>query len=372
MNTLMKASNQWATRPADERFDSLESLRDFTHAVRGRSATAKVDTAKLRVEADGSEIVVVGPSGKAATCTHSGFQGLATRAHAPAKYLRTLKPETAAQCLREGLEAHDDGSESQLLLTKPNGGDRFALRGVAGRAYKRIWNAEVADWALDLKDRQPTWQFPEPFRTASGETGIASWGQADGQQVPTAYASDVDVFLFLCDYERSIDLGDKGQLARGFFIENPEIPGKTFKGTFFLFDSVCCNLIVWGVEELQEVSVKHVGQARRKAFEELAAQVRRYADESTEQQEQTIRQAMELQLGKDEDAVVKRLNSIDGLTRPTLREAFAIADGTARYGDPTTVWGMVNGLTEVSQRTVYADQRATIDRAAGKVLQLAA
>ena len=372
MTNLMKASNQWAKRPADERFETLEALRDFTHAMRGRSATAKVRSDELAVEADGSEIVLVGKTGKTARVTHSGFSGLCQRAAAPATYLRTLSADTAVQCLREGLAAHADDTTNQLLMTKREDGG-LSLRGMSGSAYQRIWNAEIADWALDLQARQPSWQFPEPFRTASGETGIASWGKADGKQAPTAFASDVDVFLFLCDYERGVDLGDAGQLARGFFIENPEIPGKSFRGTFFLFDSVCCNLIVWGVQDLHEVNVKHVGEARRKAFEELAAQVNRYAHESAAEQEQTIRQAMEITLGKDEDEVVTTVNRKGyGLTRQTLREAFAVADATPRYGSPTSIWGMVNGLTEVSQQTVYADQRAAIDRGAGKLLQLAA
>jgi hypothetical protein len=32
---------------------------------------------------------------------------------------------------------------------------------------------------------------------------------------------------------------------------------------------------------------------------------------------------------------------------------------------------MVNGLTELSQQTVFADERHELDRAAGKVLEMA-
>ena len=40
-------------------------------------------------------------------------------------------------------------------------------------------------------------------------------------------------------------------------------------------------------------------------------------------------------------------------------------------GDPRTAWGMANGLTRLSQSLPYADERVALDRAAGKVLEMA-
>lgn len=42
----------------------------------------------------------------------------------------------------------------------------------------------------------------------------------------------------------------------------------------------------------------------------------------------------------------------------------------AEDGDPLTKWGIVQGLTRHSQTLPYADQRTTIDRAAGKILEV--
>lgn len=39
--------------------------------------------------------------------------------------------------------------------------------------------------------------------------------------------------------------------------------------------------------------------------------------------------------------------------------------------DPGSVWGIVGGLTRLSQQSEYADKRVEIDQAAGKVLQIA-
>jgi hypothetical protein len=40
-------------------------------------------------------------------------------------------------------------------------------------------------------------------------------------------------------------------------------------------------------------------------------------------------------------------------------------------GSPNTVRGMVQGITRLSQQSLHADARARLDRAAGKVLQIA-
>ncbi len=44
METLMQASNQWASRPADERFTSLIALNDHCLAARRMSAQRTIAT----------------------------------------------------------------------------------------------------------------------------------------------------------------------------------------------------------------------------------------------------------------------------------------------------------------------------------------
>src|SRR5574341_98300 len=68
---LFQASQQWSTRPADQRFSSLDELHA---AVNGYRATAKQSTvqyADLRVEADAGEIILKGKSERPAKMTHS-------------------------------------------------------------------------------------------------------------------------------------------------------------------------------------------------------------------------------------------------------------------------------------------------------------
>jgi hypothetical protein len=48
MSTLMQASNQWATRPADQRFTSMLELNAFLQASRAVSSARTVSSRRLQ------------------------------------------------------------------------------------------------------------------------------------------------------------------------------------------------------------------------------------------------------------------------------------------------------------------------------------
>ncbi len=57
----------------------------------------------------------------------------------------------------------------------------------------------------------------------------------------TLYASDRDMFVFLADEDRRIEVAGRS-LARGFFVWNSEVGDKTLGAGFFLFDtSAACR-----------------------------------------------------------------------------------------------------------------------------------
>src|SRR5262245_25771890 len=121
---IMRASNQWATRPADERFWTVQELYDATKAHRDAAATAKVNLADMRAEASDGSVILTGKTGATAELTHFAFGQLCARANAPAGYLRQLPATLAVQNLNHGLKARsieEPDAEAKLLLHK-NGG----------------------------------------------------------------------------------------------------------------------------------------------------------------------------------------------------------------------------------------------------------
>lgn len=365
MSTLMKASEQWSTRPADEKFNSLQSLHDaVTHYQDISREADHVDPRSLvastrEFDDDGTvrqEPVLVGPSGDAARFSHFSFGQVARLAGAPAAYLRGLPAALAATNLNHGLGTRDADSDLSLLFSE-NGGLR--LRAAVTDHYTRIWNSDITARLLRLVDRSPEWQ-PAPA-AFDGSRGL--------------YASDHDMFAFLVDNDRRIFETEKGGgLGRGFFVWNSEVGAASFGIMTFYYEYVCGNHRVWGASGVQELRIPHVGNADERAFSKLTVELRKYADSSASADEAKVTAARVKMLGDDKDAVLDAVLGLSGvrLTRQVAGKAFDRAVEHAEwYGDPKSVWGFTGGLTEIARDMPHTDDRVALDRTAGKIMKIA-
>lgn len=372
--TLTKAHEQWRERPADQRYESLQALLTATRDHKARSIDAHGRLRDFKVLSSGNELYIEGKTKQQATPTHWAFTQLCARAKAPAGYLRELPTDLAAKALSHGLANAEETKDGSFLLRRGAGG--LELCCATSDRYVRVWNHEIAETLCELESLGLGWQFPEPYRrpgTAAGSEGAR--GQKAAKQVPIAFASDHDMFAFMVNYARPIDL-DGQLLSRGFFIENSEVGARAVKLTMFLFDFVCGNIMVWGARNVQEVSISHIGSVRKNVLDvngNALKMLSAYADTAESEQIADIRAAQKLLLGETQTEVVGKLFGRRelGLSKKALNAAFEVAKETPRYGDPHSAWAMINGLTEVSQRGEYTDERIDLDRAAGKILKMA-
>lgn len=382
---LFKASNQWASRPDDERFWTIEEMIAQCFKYRHASAQASVIYRDLRVEAVDADLRMVGKAGVPAKLTHWSFGQLSQRAGAPPSYLRKLPPTLAAQNINHGLKSREEEDHARLLLSQTNGPDSWVLRAMTSDRYTRIWNHEVGERLLPLM--AAGWTVPPAMAVAADdsrarEATVEDCGDhtyiREGDIIGPAgiYASDHDMFVFMINPERVVDNGSEKGLFRGFFVWNSEVGAQSFGVMSFLFDAVCGNHIVWGAQGVQELRIRHIGKADERAFAELSVELRKYSDSSASDIEAQIQSAQKMVLGVDKETVV---DAVLGMARAkriqvaqkTLVAAYDIAtEHEDRYGDPNTMWAMVSGLTEASQELGYADKRVEADRTAGKLLEL--
>jgi len=87
--------------------------------------------------------------------------------------------------------------------------------------------------------------------------------------------------------------------------------------------------------------------------------------------------ARKLTLGANKEEVIQALvkyaktHSLP-LSKARLSDAYDVAEKhTDWYGPPNTLWGTVAGLTQSSQSIQFADERSAVDRAAGRLMQMA-
>ena len=97
------AHREWATRPPDERYASVEQLFDAARARRSRTEERIIETVNLRVRSEGPDALVLDEQGSYADrsdLTHWSFEQRAGIAGAPPTYLRTLPAPIAAGNVR--------------------------------------------------------------------------------------------------------------------------------------------------------------------------------------------------------------------------------------------------------------------------------
>lgn len=387
MSHLYEASKQWAQRPADQRYWSLQEMYDHCrgYAAHAREATVRFDQLTCAPGENGN-LCIVGPQNNPATLTHWSFGQLANRIGAPAGYLATLPGQLAADCINNGLQKREERDQGSRALMHSNGS--LVCRAFTSDDYSRIWNHDVIKRLLDLPAHgwqvppaRPAHQNQPGARLATAEDVLANNSAAlsikIGDPIAPAglYASDHDMFAFMVNEQNRIDDGTPGGLARGFFVSNSEVGAAAFKITRFLYKFVCGNHIVWHAKDVKEIRIVHRGRNNGRYGWKMIAELRRYADESAAADEGRIEAARRFQIGGTKDEVLDKLFGMKslGIARKTLEAAYdhVVKNPTRYNASPRSAYGMVNGLTAISQEGEYTDQRVDLDRAAGKVLSMA-
>ena len=355
--TAYTAHREWATRPPDERYASVNALYQAARARRDRTEERDIDTVDLRTEAVSTDdLVVHGASGTTASLTHWSFGQLATIASAPPNYLRTLPASIASSAINYGLR-RQRREQQQLLIerTAP-----WTVHAITSPRYARVHHDELASRVLDLMALHPAWHLPLGYK--DGEYGA--------ERIPSgAYLGDRDMFLFLVDGNRALDdptdRTDTG-LFRGFILRNSDVGAAALSLDVFLFRAVCGNHIIWGFQHVAGFRRRHVGASIQDAWTTSLDGVRAVLDADTASDRAVVLRATRQELGSDRDAVLEAVVQRLDLSQKQAAEAYTLAE---QYEpNPRSVWGYAQGLTRLSQRTPWQDGRFALDRAAGRLI----
>lgn len=359
MATLMQASAQWASRPADERFLSLIDMQDHFDQQRNQSREVVVSSRRLTAipDEDNKGLIIQGPNGNGYAPTNWAFGQLAQLAEAPAGYLRTLPSPVAADCINYGLQFKRNIEDVGVLLYK--NGDSV-MKAATGPRYGRIWNNDITRSLVNHFGDGITGDFRVP-----GEFGKAVEVTKENT---TLFAGDRDMFVFLADEQHRIELpnrrnGESGSLARGFFFWNSEVGSQTFGMASFLFDYVCCNRIVWGAQEFQEVRIRHTASAPDKWIGEVAPALEAYSRSSTGSVIAAIEDARKDKLGNDvNEWLAKRFS------RKITDSLQAVH--YAEEGRPIeSRWDVITAMTAQARGIQHQDARVEMERQAGALMQ---
>lgn len=359
MTNLNTLSKQWARRPDDQRFTTMEALKASVDARKEQSWTTASEPKTWRVlpqESGDLAVHVHAPSrGEEAILTPSNwaFNQLSYYAQAPANYLRTIPAELAAINLQWGLE-HNPIRDNGLMLARSNGGQE--LRAITSESYGRIWDSQVVDAVMKVNP-DGRWQIP-----------AASYAASNMKRATTLYASDRDVFIFLCDPNNPVEVEGE-TLFRGFYVFNSEVGSAVFGLTTFLYRFICDNRIIWDVSGVQELRIRHTSGAPDRFAMEGQNLLTRYANESTKKIVDGIVLAKQTDVPVNKDETVEQwlMRHRFTKTEATRSVEFAVAE----EGSSRTIWDIVNGITAYARSIQHTDARVTLEAKAGKLMAIA-
>ncbi|MGE4339784.1 MAG: DUF932 domain-containing protein, partial [Pigmentiphaga sp.] len=367
---ISRVSSEWFSRPDDERYLSLTDLHASVRRRADQATTRIVESRSVRVEArseDPEMLTLIAPGDDTPIApTNWSFGQLASLVGAPASYLRTLPAALAGINMQHGLLSHR-GEQVKLLQTDDG---RTELRAVTGPDYGRIWDHELVSAVMRIAGDgvgDTRWKVP----------GVLDWGSMVynphvdvSSETTTLYASDRDVFLFLVDDTHPIEAGklpngEPDLFFRGFYAWNSEVGSKTLGIATFYLRAVCMNRNLWGVENFEEINIRHSKFAANRFAHEAAPALAHFADSSPRSFVDGIKQARErIVARKDEDRE-------DFLRKRGFSKAETgkiIATVLAEEGrPPESLYDFVQGITAHARSKTNQDARLEIEGKARKI-----
>ena len=391
MANLYKASKQWATRPDDERFWTMQEMRDQCYEYYHKRTERSKSLGDLTFDADSNDELFVNVDESRMKVSNWGFKQLCGDMGAPAAYVGGL-PSSLSAGLMNHHAAKLWGSRRainpvQIIGLKNNGHEVFRFYNTP--TYSRIWNYQICDQLIEVMSEGKDWKVPpaRPMNMA-GPTKVATRqdvlkANSSGLSIKIGdhigpaglYASDHDMFAFLVNEEHRIPDGTDAGLARGIFISNFEVPGYAFKVWRFLYRYVCGNHIVWGAENVATFRIIHVNVSFQLVWEAMSHELQGWLDRSSKEDTDRIKRLQTHKLGEHLDEVCDKLYSFSfGITRKQLETAYLKVQNETydEDGDPRTSWGMINGLTRVSQQSPFADERTRLETSVGRLMTVLA
>jgi len=285
-------SEQWWKRPDDERFTSLAALEEHTRKRYHGAESVVIPNRSLEFIApedpqslaDTRRITFGMPDGSEVDPTHWSFGQTASLAGAPASYLRSLPSQLVADCLRWGFQRNREVEEVKAYYQRPDpgAGDLYAL---TGPTYGRIPDYEVVQAVRQIAGNgtgDARWKVPgvmEHFGTYDPNRPVT-------KETTTLFASDRDMFVFLCDDRHPVEVGklpdgSPDLMFRGFYISNSEVGAGTMRLAAMYLRAVCQNRCLWGVEGYEEIKIRHSKHAPDRFIAEAAPALSSFADSST-------------------------------------------------------------------------------------------
>ena len=186
----------------------------------------------------------------------------------------------------------------------------------------------------------------------------------------TLYASDRDVFVFLVDDTHPIEVGklpngDPDLYFRGFYTWNSEVGSKTLGIATFYLRAVCANRCLWGVENFEEISIRHSKFAANRFAYEAAPALETFAESSARSFVEGINSARARIVARNDEDRESFLRKSGFSKSDTVRIIRQVLDEEGH--PPASLFDFVQGITAHARSRTNQDARLDIEGKARKL-----
>ncbi len=376
-NRTVTTPDQWLRRPRDEHFANLGELHGYTKNLADVSESTIHNASKVEVITDPRrpyDMSLGLPTGKVVTPNHYTFGQLCRLVKAPAAFLRDLPAPVAENPLSYKLATY----RGELIKSYVNE-ETGELRSITSPNYGRVHDHEVVSALQAIAGNgtgDASWQSVNGLISENRVSGLG-YSNPEGADTTSFFASDRDLFAFLVDAERPVEVynaqtGETESLYRGIYAWNSEVGSKSLGIASFLFRSLCFNRLMFGVGNFEEVRVRHTSGAPDRFIEDVRPAIEHYAEQSAVTERTGIQSAMNTMLASDDDEVVAFLTSKKfEMSRKAAKAA--IEQHLVEEGRPArSAWDVVQAVTAHARGIPHQSDRVDLEQKAGKLLRAAA
>ncbi|KAJ8138718.1 hypothetical protein OY671_008069, partial [Metschnikowia pulcherrima] len=244
-------------------------------------------------------------------------------------------------------------------------------RAVTGPDYGRIWDHESVAAVMKFAGNgvsDTRWKVP----------GVLDWGSMRynpyvdvTRETTTLYASDRDVFSFSVDDTYPIEAGkspngEPDLFFRGFYCWNSEVGSKSLGVATFYSRAVCMNRNLWGVENFEEISIRHSKYATNRFAHEAAPALSNFANSSPQPFINGIKTARERIVARtdEERGDFSRHRGFSKAETGKIIETVLAEEGRP----PESIFDFVQGITALARGKAHQDARLEMEGKAKKLL----
>jgi hypothetical protein len=360
-----RVSSEWFSRPDDERYLNLPELYEAVRGPAERAQARTVESRAIRVEAnrDNPERLAfsVPERDEQVSPTHWSFGQLCTLVGAPTCYLRQFPAALSAICSRIAPSLSKPWKPITVALsfvlspgrTMGASGTTNSLPPAGNGTGDTRWKVPgVLDWSTMTHN---------PFVDVTKET-------------TTLYASDRDVFLFLVDDTNPIEAGRLADGSpdlyfRGFYSWNSEVGSKTLGIASFYLRAACMNRNLWGVENFEQITIRHSKFAAQRFAHEAAPALTNFANSSPAAFVAGIRAARERIVARTDEDRESFLRK-GGFSKSETAKIIETVLGEENR-KPESIFDFVQGITAFARGKVHQDTRLELEGKAKRLMERA-